>query len=132
MISSAGETRAERYVPQSLAELKAASRGSWNWLWHGYLASGNVTLLTSLWKAGKSTLISVLLARMKTGGTVAGLPVGAGRAVVVSEEPPEKWVERSRLVDLDGHVDWFCLPFAGTPTKKAWRELLGRVVRLHE
>jgi hypothetical protein len=132
MISSAGESRAERYVPQSLAELKAASRGSWNWLWHGYLASGNVTLLTSLWKAGKSTLISVLLARMKTGGTVAGLPVGAGRAVVVSEEPPEKWVERSRLVDLDGHVDWFCLPFTGTPTEAAWLELLARMTRLHQ
>jgi hypothetical protein len=132
MISSGGETRAERYVPQSLAELKAASRGSWNWLWHGYLASGNVTLLTSLWKAGKSTLISVLLARMKTGGTVAGLPVGAGRAVVVSEEPPEKWVERSRRVDLDGHVDWFCLPFPGTPTEAAWLELLARMTRLHQ
>jgi hypothetical protein len=35
-------------------------------------------------------------------------------------------------VNLDGHVDWFCLPFTGTPTKKAWRELLARVVRLHE
>jgi hypothetical protein len=48
------------------------------------------------------------------------------------EEPPEQWIERSWRVDLDGHVDWFCLPFTGTPTKKAGRELLGRVVRLHE
>jgi hypothetical protein len=65
--------------------------------------------LTSLWKAGKSTLISVLLSRMKTGGTIADLPMTAGRAVVISEEPPKKWVERSRLVDLDGHIDFFCL-----------------------
>src|SRR5262249_1184171 len=43
-----------------------------------------------------------------------------------------QWVERSRRVDLDGHVDFFCLPFTGTPTEEAWRELLGRVVRLHE
>jgi hypothetical protein len=127
-----GEARIERYVPQSLADLKATARDSWDWLWPGYIARRNLTLLTSLWKAGKSTLISLLLARMKTGGTLAGLPVAAGRAVVISEEPPEQWIERSRRVDLDGHVDWFCLPFAGTPTKKAWRELLGRVVRLHE
>jgi hypothetical protein len=127
-----GGKEIERYVPQSLAELKAARRDSWGWLWHGYLASGNMTLLTSLWKAGKSTLISVLLARMKTGGTIAGLPVGAGRAVVISEEPPEKWIERSQMVDLDGHVDWFCLPFTGTPTEEAWLELLGRIARLHE
>jgi hypothetical protein len=121
-----------RYVPQSLADLKATAHASRPWLWQGYLAPGNLTLLTSLWKAGKSTLISVLLARMKTGGTIAGLPVTAGRAVVLSEEPPEKWVERSRLVDLDGHVDWFCLPFAGTPTEDAWLQLLGRIARLHE
>jgi hypothetical protein len=132
MMSANDSAPLERYVPQSLADLKAAARGSRHWLWHGYLAAGNLTLLTSLWKAGKSTLISVLLARMKTGGTIAGLPVAAGRAVVVSEEPPEKWVERSRLVDLDGHVDWFCLPFTGTPTEDAWLELLGRIARLHE
>ncbi len=43
------------------------------WLWHGFVARGNVTLLTSLWKAGKTTLISLLLARRKAGGMLAGL-----------------------------------------------------------
>jgi hypothetical protein len=28
------------------------------WLWHGYLAPGALTLLTSQWKSGKTTLIS--------------------------------------------------------------------------
>jgi hypothetical protein len=124
--------RIERFVPRSLADLKAATRGSWNWLWHGYLASGNMTLLTSLWKDGKSTLISVLLARMKTGGTMAGLPVRAGRAVVISEEASEKWIERSERLDLDGHVEWFCRPFAGTPTEDDWQEFLNGLVHLHE
>ena len=73
----------ERYVPKSLADLKAMAQGSVDWLWHGYLASRSITLLTSLWKAGKSTLIAVLLARLKTGGTLAGLAVGPGRAVVL-------------------------------------------------
>jgi hypothetical protein len=122
----------ERYVPQSLSDLKAATHGPGDWLWHGYLASGNLTLLTSLWKAGKSTLISVLLSHMKTGGTLAGLPVAAGRAVVISEEPPAKWIERSRLLDLDGHVDWLCLPFIGTPTPEAWLALLSRLILMHQ
>jgi hypothetical protein len=112
--------------------LKAADQQRWDWLCHGYLAPGNNTLLTSLWKSGKSTLISVLLARMKTGGTLAGLPVRQGGAVVISEEPSSMWIERSQLVDLDGHVDWFCQPFRGKPTDEDWRELLGRIVRLHE
>src|SRR5438552_2208703 len=61
------------------------------WVWHGYLAAGAVTLLTSRWKAGKTTLLSVLLARLGAGGELAGLPVAAGRAVVVSEEAPGMW-----------------------------------------
>src|SRR4029079_12985905 len=53
------------------------------WVWHGDLAAGAVTLLTSRWKTGKTTLLSVLLARMREGGELAGSAVSAGRAVVV-------------------------------------------------
>jgi hypothetical protein len=42
------------------------------------------------------------------------------------------WLDRSRVVDLDGHVDWFCQPFRGKPTEEDWLELLGRVGHLHE
>ena len=38
------------------------------WLWHGYLGAGRVTLLTSQWKSGKTTLVSLLLAGMQQGG----------------------------------------------------------------
>src|SRR5829696_1933911 len=65
------------------------------WLWRGYLAAGNLTLLTSQWKAGKTTLVATLLARLATGGTLAGLPVRAGRAVVVSEEAVDHWQARA-------------------------------------
>src|SRR5262249_1295186 len=33
------------------------SAAALNWLWRGYLASGQLTLLTSLWKSGKTTLL---------------------------------------------------------------------------
>src|SRR5437764_1351693 len=52
------------------------------WLWHGYLASGNLTLLTSQWKSGKTSLVAVLLARMAQGGELAGHAVKPGRAVI--------------------------------------------------
>jgi hypothetical protein len=42
------------------------------WLWLGFVARGGVTLLTSQWKAGKTTLLSLLLARLKPGGSLAG------------------------------------------------------------
>src|SRR5215475_6255893 len=81
----------EPYVPLSYADLKAAGPAPERWLWHGYLAPGEVTLLTSQWKSGKSTLLAVLLTRLKAGGDLAGLPVRAGKAVVVSEESPAMW-----------------------------------------
>jgi hypothetical protein len=123
---------AGRRVPQSLADLKAATGEKPDWLVHGYLLPGAITLLTSLWKSGKSTLISVLLSRMKTGGTLAGLPVRPGRAVVISEESPSGWIERSHLLDLDGHIDWFCQPFRGKPTEADWLDLLDSTVHFHE
>jgi hypothetical protein len=68
------------------ANLRAAAGAPRPWLWRGYLAPGAVTLLTGQWKAGKTTLASVLLARLKTGAELAGLPLAPGRAIVISEE----------------------------------------------
>ena len=52
-------------VPESLsyAELVDGRPVAVDWLWHGFAARGNVTLLTSQWKSGKTTLLSVLMAR---------------------------------------------------------------------
>src|SRR5437870_3071982 len=64
-----------------------------SWLCQGYLAAGNVTLLTSQWKSGKTTLVAVLLAKMAKGGQLAGLQVKPGKAVVVSEESSLNWYQ---------------------------------------
>jgi hypothetical protein len=119
------------YVPLSYPDLKPALEATQDWLWQGYLLPGAVTLLTSLWKSGKSTLLSVLLSRLKTGGMLAGWPVRPGRAVVLSEEPRELWWDRGQTVALDGHVQWFCKPFKGKPAAEQWLELLDKVGRMH-
>ena len=41
---------------------------------------------TSQWKAGKTTLATILIDRMRAGGELAGRAVAAGKAVIVSEE----------------------------------------------
>ena len=66
------------HIPQEVwdHELAVSTRPAAEWLWQGFVAPGNPTLLTSPWKAGKTTLLSLLLARRKTGGAPAGL---AGR-----------------------------------------------------
>src|SRR5262245_19223284 len=76
-------------------DLHAASSRETAWLWHGYIALRQITLLTSQWKSGKTTLLSVLLGRMKSGGDLAGSRVAPARAVIISEESPDQWLRRA-------------------------------------
>jgi hypothetical protein len=112
------------------AELGAASRSNTPWLWHGYLAGGAITLLVSRWKSGKTTLASVLLAKLKTGGEFAGLPLMPASAVVVSEESADHWHRRSRTLVFGDHVGWFCQPFRGKPRPEQWLALVDRLADL--
>jgi hypothetical protein len=102
------------------------------WLWHGYLARGNVTLLTSQWKSGKTTLVAVLLARMAAGGNLAGLLVSPGKVVVISEECHMNWLRRSRKLSFGNNVSFLCRPFTGKPTQEDWETLMGTLVKLHQ
>jgi hypothetical protein len=97
------------------------------WLWQGYLAFGQVTLLTSQWKSGKTTLLSVLLARLKSGGAVADLPVAATKAVVVSEEARGQWRPRHRQLDrywlAEREAQWRADPmWELDQLQKKWKE----------
>src|SRR5262245_27236437 len=99
---------ANPFQPLTMAEMRQTAPVEVAWLWDGYLAPGNVTLLTGQWKCGKTTLLSALLARLGSGGLLAGQAVGSGRAVVISEEGPDLWEARGRHLDLGPHAAWLC------------------------
>ena len=113
-----------------LNELQAACQPQTPWLWQGYLAPGNVTLLTSQWKSGKTTLVGVLLSRLKTGGLFAGRSLRPGKAVVVSEESPQHWYQRSLKLTFGDHLGWFCRPFRDKPRPDEWLALLEQLLEL--
>jgi hypothetical protein len=102
------------------------------WLWSGYLAAGNVTLLVGQWKAGKTTLLSVLLTRLGTGGTLAGLAVRPGRAIIITEEADDLWAERIERLGIGDHVQLLSRPFRGRPTQDEWHHLIASLVARHE
>jgi AAA domain len=95
-----------------------------NWLWRGYLAPGQLTLLTSLWKSGKTTLLSLLLSRLKEDGELLGLPVRPARALVLSEESTDLWQRRRQRLVFGAHTDLISRPFAGKPSDADWRALI--------
>jgi hypothetical protein len=114
-----------------LADLDA-DEPAWPWLWHGYLAPGCITLLTSPWKSGKTTLISALLTRMGQGGELAGLAARAGKAAVVSEESIEQWRLRKQKFGFGPHICWICRPFRGRPRLDHWQALLEHLLDLRK
>jgi len=119
------------FRPRWATELDS-TRAEVAWLWHGYLAPGNVTLLTSQAKSGKSTLAAVLLARRAAGAPLAGLPLAPGRTAVVSEEHEAHWSQRCRTLDFGNSAAFFCCPFgAAKPTQQQWRALLDALAKLH-
>jgi hypothetical protein len=102
-----------------------------NWLWHGYLGPGKVTLLTSQWKSGKTTLVSLLLARLQQGGQLAGLPVAAAKAFVISEESEADWRPRFQHLGIRDNVDLLCRPFTAQPSMDQWLALIDTAAALH-
>lgn len=101
------------------------------WLWHGYLSRGGVTMLSALWKAGKSTLLSHLL-RSFDGRTeqFLGLPIVPTRVLYISEEHEELWAERRDELNIGDHVGMICRPFRGRPSPAEWAKFLGDVVKI--
>jgi hypothetical protein len=113
-------------------DIAAATSAAPEWLWQGFLARGNITLLTSLWKSGKTTLISLLLSRRKQGGALAGFPVTPGKSLVVSEESPQLWGERYRRLDFGDNVYLLSQPFRSIPSSNERQDLVDMILQLHE
>ena len=87
-----------------------------DWLWHGYVARGNLTLLTSLWKAGKTTLLAGLLQHLGTGKSFLGHQCTPAQALIVSEESRQHWIERLRTMPVGPHARLMARPFVGRPS----------------
>jgi hypothetical protein len=121
-----------RTVPQGVWDQDFASpvRSVADWLLPGFVARNNLTLLTSMWKAGKTTLLAHLLARRVSGAPLLGRPVAPGKTVVISEEPQEFWAERGGRFPFGGQVCLFAQPFAHLPSADEWRGLMERVAEL--
>lgn len=125
------DTPEPRVQPETWkTELAHRPRPSIDWVWPGYLARGAVTLLTSQWKTGKTTLVSVLIARMARGGELAGRTVSPAGVAIVSEESLDCWQRRDEKLHFGEQLCFFCQPLAASPTLAAWDALIDRLAVL--
>ena len=96
------------------------------WLWHGYIARGNVTLFTSPEKQGKTSLVNGLLQVMAEGGRFLDRPVVAAKVLVVTEEPEHTCEDRLRRMPLGRHCRFQTRPWPRRPTTRQWQQLIDR------
>lgn len=112
-------------VPELMTRLDTPTAPSTTeWLWHGLIARRQVTLFTSEWKAGKTTLITGLLHKLAAGGKFLDRPVAAGKVLVVSEESRETWADRVRRMPIGEHCRLLARPFPRRPDAAAWDRLI--------
>ncbi|CAN5618632.1 hypothetical protein BH11PLA2_BH11PLA2_19290 [soil metagenome] len=117
------------YSPQivTVKEVRTQTVAPVRWLWDGFLVRGMTTLMTSRWKAGKTTLISILLNRLTTGEPYLGAAVTPASVLIVSEEPLSLWQQRDAALTFGENVHFLCRPFLGRPTMEQWNELIARI-----
>jgi hypothetical protein len=103
-----------------------------DWIWAGLLGPGQVTLLTGLWKTGKTTLLSHLLAHRQSGTPLLDLPVRPGRTVVVTEETRKVWRRRQDKLGFGRDVCFFFRPFRSRPTPDQFRALIDHLLKMQK
>jgi len=109
----------------TLAELRERTPAEPTWLWHGYLATGSVTLLAGKPKAGKSTLAIAVSAAMATGATsFLGRDMRPGAVVYVSEEGAPTLMHKLPAGDAGMHL----LTRDGAWPKPEWPALVNAAV----
>jgi len=101
------------------------------WIWENYVAKGYITLLSALWKAGKSTLLRALFVAMQSGEEFAGQPTYPSRVLVISEEAAGEWADKKESLDpvvTDPILVW-ARPIRVKPSVKQWGEFLAEVAQ---
>jgi hypothetical protein len=93
------------------------------WIWQGVIAGGAVTLLSAPEKTGKTTLLSLLLDRRRSGGQLLGCTVYPGKTILCSEENKRLWTLRQPPLDF-GHDLIFHEPIGPCPTRGRWKRFI--------
>lgn len=93
------------------------------WIWHGIIALGGITLLSAPEKAGKTTLLSLLLDRRRAGGHLLGRTVWPGKTIVCTEESDRLWSLRQPPLDFGPDVT-FRQRLWPTPSGGEWQRFL--------
>jgi hypothetical protein len=91
------------------------------WTWDGYVGPEIITLLSAVWKGGKSTLLAHLLRAFQSKGDIfCGQAIKPARILYITEEGEGLWADRRDKLGLTDNVHFLIRPFPGKADKVGW------------
>ena len=100
-----------------------------DWQWHGFLAKSHTTLLSALWKSGKTTFILQALAAMQNETFLAGQQTKKSKVLIVSEESKSLWARRRDEHGIDLPVWLVCRPIRHRLSYKEWGQFISQMAQ---
>jgi hypothetical protein len=90
------------------------------WRLKGLLGVGSISLLSALWKAGKTTFLAHILKALAGEMSFIGQAVTPCNVLMISEEPWHLWTARRDQLGIGDHVHITCRPLQGKPDAATW------------
>lgn len=122
------ETKSVSYNPLPLSDLSQYENPV-EWIWEGYLAKGHQTLLSALWKAGKTTLITHFLKCLQDEQELAGQKTHKSNVLILSEESDSIWARRREESGITLPVWILSRPIRQKLGYKEWVSLLEQMAK---
>lgn len=100
------------------------------YIWDQFIATRSITMLSGVWKGGKTTMLLHVLNAMAEGGKIH-TPVKPGRVLYISEESRGQWKLRFEKEGImpGNHVDFVNRPFKRQkPTLMLWQNFIGAMI----
>lgn len=100
-----------------------------DWIWEGFLAKGHMTMLSALWKSGKSTLLAGFIKDLQDNTTFCNKPTYKTKVLIISEESRTEWARRKEEFSINGEENVWLLPrpFNSRLNTKQWEWFLSKV-----
>lgn len=126
-----GGSKPDTITPEALtrwfkwaSELSARTDDA-KWLWEGYIPRQAIVLMSALWKAGKTTLLSHLI-KAFDGSKIdfLGQQIFPCRVLLITEEDEDIWAERVDQLGIGDHLGVKSRPFRHKPTLHDWRAFI--------
>jgi hypothetical protein len=98
------------------------------WLWEGFLAKGQSTIISSLWKTGKTTLICWLLKNIGENEQFLGKDTKNVNVLIISEESQAIWANRKEEYQLGINIWLSCRPLNRKTNTQQWIQFISKTV----